>query len=148
MIGFGPHLVFDGAGCPIRRLTDLGPLYRVLDSLPDQIRMTKIMPPYVFRHGAAGTAEGLSGFVLIAESHITIHTFPQQACVNVDIFSCCEFDVEQALAQLRRAFAPRRAEWKLLDRGTEFPKRVGAVRSLVERDRRVVARGLGLEVPR
>jgi S-adenosylmethionine decarboxylase len=149
MLGFGPHLVFDGSGCPSTRLGDLGALYGLLDSLPDRIHMTKIMPPYVFRHGVAGEAsEGLSGFVLIAESHISVHTFPMRRFVNVDIFSCENFDVEDALAALREAFAPRRVDWKLLDRGREFPKHIGSTRAIVERDRRLIARGLGLEAPR
>ena len=149
MLGFGPHLVFDGRGCPAARLGDLDALYGLLDSLPDRIRMTKIMPPYVFRHGATGQAsEGLSGFVLIAESHISIHTFPARHFVNVDIFSCEHFDVEDALAALKQEFQPQRVEWKLFDRGREFPKHLERSRAIVERDRRTVARGLGLEAAR
>lgn len=149
MLGFGPHLVFDGHGCPAARLGDLDALYRLLDSLPDRIRMTKIMPPYVFRHGIGGRAsEGVSGFVLIAESHISVHTFPARKYVNVDIFSCEDFDVEDALLALRQAFAPRRVEWKLLDRGREFPKQIGPTRAIVARDRLLVAREIGLEASR
>ena len=37
MLGFGPHLVFDGFGCPSTRLSNLDALYRLLDSLPEQI---------------------------------------------------------------------------------------------------------------
>jgi S-adenosylmethionine decarboxylase len=149
MLGFGPHLVFDGQGCPAGRLGDLDSLYRLLDTLPDRIRMTKIMPPYVFRHGVAGGgAEGLSGFVLIAESHISVHTFPSRRFVNVDIFSCENFDVEDALSALREAFAPRRVDWKLLDRGREFPKQIAPTRAILERDRRHAARSLGLEASR
>ena len=145
-VGFGPHLVFDGFDCPHERLGDLGALYRLLDGLPDRIRMTKIMPPYVFRHGVAGDpAEGLSGFVLIAESHISLHTFPGRGYVNADVFSCERFDVEDALSALRDAFAPARVAWKLLDRGREFPKHIAASRAIVARDRRHVARSLGLE---
>jgi S-adenosylmethionine decarboxylase len=149
MLGFGPHLVFDGFGCPSARLGDLDALYGLLDSLPDRIHMTKIMPPYVFRHGEPGRpSAGVSGFVLIAESHVSIHTFPSRRYVNVDIFSCEDFDVEDALAALREAFAPKRVDWKLLDRGREFPKHIGSTRAIVERDRRLVARGVGLEASR
>jgi S-adenosylmethionine decarboxylase len=147
-LGFGPHLVYDGDGCPGSRLEDLDGLYRLLDSLPERIRMTRIMPPYVFRHRSARGDQGYSGFVLIAESHISIHAFPSRRHVNVDIFSCAPFDVETALAELRQRFRPRRVEWKLLDRGREFPKHIAGSRAIVERDRRLVARGLGLEVPR
>ena len=149
VMGFGPHLVFDGFDCLPERLGDLGALYRLLDGLPDRIRMTKIMPPYVFRHGVAGDpAGGLSGFVLIAESHISLHTFPARGYANADLFSCQKFDVGDALAALRDAFAPARVEWKLLDRGREFPKHIAASRAIVARDRRHVARGLGLEASR
>jgi S-adenosylmethionine decarboxylase len=148
MLGFGPHLVFDGQRCPAERLGDLDALYRLLDSLPDRIGMTRIMPPYVFRHGVGGSDQGLSGFVLIAESHISVHTFPSRRFVNVDIFSCENFDVEDALGALREAFAPERLDWKLLDRGREFPKQIGPTRAIVSRDRRSVGRGLGLGASR
>ena len=68
--------------------------------------------------------------------------------MNVDIFSCENFDVEDALLALREAFAPRRVDWKLLDRGLEFPKHIGPVRAILERDRRLVAREIGLEASR
>jgi S-adenosylmethionine decarboxylase len=147
--GFGPHLVFDGHGCPAERLSDLDGLYALLDRLPDQIGMTKIMPPYVFRHGRPGQpAAGLSGFVLIAESHISVHTFPDQGFANADVFSCEPFDAGIVLSALKKAFAPGRVEWKLFDRGREFPKNIGRSRATVLEDRWQVARNLGLEVSR
>jgi len=148
-LGFGPHLVFDAFDCPVRRLDDLASIYRLLDRLPEQIRMNKIMPPYVFRHaGPLEATEGLSGFVLIAESHVSIHTFPARGYVNVDIFSCENFDVEDALGILRHEFLPKRVEWKLLDRGREFPKHLARSRALVAKERSVLARGSGLEASR
>ncbi len=149
MTGFGPHLIYDGYGCPSPRLEDLQGLYRLLDELPDRIHMTKIMPPYVFRHGVRDGSQGLSGFVLIAESHISVHTFPARRFVNVDVFSCNAIDVEETLRALRDLFTPKRVDWKLLDRGLEFPKNIGDTRALVERDRRqVAARAMGLGVAR
>jgi S-adenosylmethionine decarboxylase len=148
-LGFGPHLVFDGHRCPVARLSDLDGLYALLDRLPVQIGMTKIMPPYVFRHGPAGRPlAGLSGFVLIAESHISVHTFPGQGFVNVDVFSCEHFDAGVVLGALKKTFAPGRVEWKLFDRGREFPKNIGQSRTTVLQDRWQVARSLGLEVSR
>src|SRR5438105_1076843 len=108
-VGFGPHLVFDGHGCPRGRLDDLDQLYTLLHHMPDDIGMTRIMPPYVFRH-RAGATDGLSGFVLIAESHISLHTFPDQGFVRADVFSCTTFDVQRVILALRRSFAPRRGE--------------------------------------
>jgi S-adenosylmethionine decarboxylase len=148
MVGFGPHLIYEGKGCPVHKLTDLGLLYRFLDELPERIHMTRIMPPYVFRHGAPGPLQGLSGFVLIAESHISLHTFPEHRRVSADVFSCLPFDTRDALAELARTFSAHHAAWKVLDRGTEFPKSIGGARALVERERHTMARSMGLEVPR
>jgi S-adenosylmethionine decarboxylase len=150
MTGFGPHLVYDAYGCPPSGLEDLQGLYRLLDTLPERIRMTKIMPPYVLRHAArGGVAGGLSGFVLIAESHISVHTFPSRKFMNADIFSCNPFEVEDALAVLRETFTPRRVDWKLLDRGLEFPKSIPGTRALLAQDRRrVTARALGIGADR
>ncbi len=147
--GFGPHLVFDGYGCSPERLGDMAEIYALLDTLPARIRMTKIMPPYVFRHATPGRGgDGVSGFVLIAESHIAVHTFPRPRFLNVDVFSCQTFDVELVLAALKEVFTPRRVEWKLLDRGLEFPKTIGSARAGVMQDRAWVARSLGLEALR
>jgi S-adenosylmethionine decarboxylase len=145
-LGFGPHLVFDGRGCPPTRLADLAHLYATLEGLPDRIGMTKIMPPYVFRHSQPGTPEGLSGFVLIAESHISLHTFPDTGHLHADVFSCRTFSAERVLAELKRAFVPRRAVWRVLDRGSEFPKSIARSRAAVAAQRRAAVMRLGLGV--
>ena len=149
MAGFVAHLVFDGFGCRSATLEDLKSLDGLLDGLPDHIHMTRIMPPHVFQNGVPGIDVGLSGFVFIAEGHVSVHTFPQRKFVSVDIFSCADFDVEDALRELTAAFRPKRVDWKLLDRGLDEPRHLGETRQRVERDRRaVVARAMGLGVLR
>ena len=92
------HLIVDGYGNSREKLEDLQLIYAILDGYPSQIGMTKVMPPYVVTHQDREVEDwGVSGFVIIAESHISIHTFPMRQCVNVDIFSCKDFIVEQAV---------------------------------------------------
>jgi S-adenosylmethionine decarboxylase len=143
-VGFGPHLTFDGSRCPVRRLDRFEALYDFLHHFPDRIGMTRIMPPYVLRQADGG----LAGFVLIAESHVSVHTFPAARRVMVDVFSCRSFDVEIAVAELKSLFCPARVEWKLLDRGHEFPRSIAGSRQVVLRERRAVARAMGLEASR
>jgi S-adenosylmethionine decarboxylase len=141
MVGFGPHLMLDGYGCDKQKLQDLNLIYRILDELPNQIGMTKIMPPYVFKYSGVRPEDwGLSGFVLIAESHISIHTFPEKHFVSVDIFSCKAFDANFAGAYLKEAFGMTKVDVTVLDRGTEFPKELNGAARLVRADRRRVAR--------
>jgi S-adenosylmethionine decarboxylase len=141
MTGFGPHLMLDGYGCAKKKLRDLNLVYKILEELPNRIGMTKIMPPYVFKYSGLKPEDwGVSGFVLIAESHISIHTFPEKNFVSVDIFSCKAFDSEQAETYLKKAFAMEKVECTVVDRGTEFPKEINGAAKVVRTHRRQVAR--------
>lgn len=141
MVGFGPHLMLDGYGCRKKKLQDLNLIYRILDEFPSRIGMTKIMPPYVFRSSGARPEDwGLSGFVLIAESHISIHTFPEKSFVSVDILSCKHFDSELATEFFEKTFEMEKVEQRELDRGTEFPKTVNGAAELVRLERCRIAR--------
>jgi S-adenosylmethionine decarboxylase len=141
MTGFGPHLMLDGYGCDRQKLEDLDLIYRILEDLPARIGMTRIMPPYVFKYSGLRPEDwGISGFVLIAESHISIHTFPEKQFVSVDIFSCKAFDADLAATYFKKAFHMTKAETNVLDRGTEFPKEINGAARMVRADRRRVAR--------
>src|SRR6266436_6298531 len=55
-----------------------------------------------------GAGDGVTGVVLLAESHISIHTWPESAFAAADIFMCGAADSNRALAVLLDAFAPVR----------------------------------------
>lgn len=134
--GFGTHLMLDGYGCDRERLENLSLIYNFLSEYPARIEMTKIMPPYVFRYEAKNQEDwGISGFVLIAESHISIHTFPEKNYLSLDIFSCKEFDSKRAIAHVSEMFGVQKSEVKLTDRGLEFPKDVRRSAHLVREER-------------
>ena len=148
MQGFGPHLMLDGYGCDGKTLEDIEQVYKMLDEIPAEIGMTKIMPPYVFRYNGAKEEDwGVSGFVLIAESHISIHTYPEKRYLSVDILSCKEFDADRATQLICDRFGIERVEQNLLDRGTEFPKDIARAARLVRGDRQRSASDRSLPEP-
>lgn len=57
-----------------------------------------------------GRRKGVSGVVVLAESHIAIHTWPERSYAAVDAFMCGACDPYKAVAVLREAFAPGRVE--------------------------------------
>ena len=57
--------------------------------------------------------------MVIAESHISIHTFPERGLVNVDVFSCKEFDPERVIKDVQAKFELTSVETHLLQRGLE-----------------------------
>lgn len=51
---------------------------------------------------------GVTGVAVLAESHISIHTWPERGYAAVDIFMCGGCDPYAAVPALERAFAPQR----------------------------------------
>jgi S-adenosylmethionine decarboxylase len=64
-----------------------------------------------------GDGGGVSGVSVLAESHITIHTWPERAYAAIDIFMCGDCDPNDCLAELQRTFKPERVETRSLRRG-------------------------------
>lgn len=61
---------------------------------------------------------GVSGVLLIAESHISVHTWPEDGFASVDIFTCGEeMDPEAAIHVLTRGFGAKEVDVKLHLRG-------------------------------
>jgi S-adenosylmethionine decarboxylase len=135
-VGFGLHLTLDGYGGSYERLTDLDLIYQFLETCPDMIHMTKIMPPHVFKyHGKVPEDWGVSGFVIIAESHISIHTFPEHGYLSLDVFSCKDFEYKQAVDYVTELFGLSHYEINLLDRGLEFPRNATVVEHILRQER-------------
>ena len=115
------HLIVDGKGADPEKLKDVDLIYNFLDEYPDKIGMTKIVPPHVYTYyGQTPEDWGVSGFVIIAESHISIHTFPDKGYVNIDIFSCKEFDATSSLHDVQATFSLPEVEVWTLERGLEY----------------------------
>lgn len=114
------HLLIDGYGADPERLWDQNFLRDFLDEYPVRLGMTKITKPKVMHYNAPVEADsGITGFVVIAESHISVHTFPHRRYVNIDIFSCKSFDNGKALEEVQQIFGLQRVKSWLVDRGLE-----------------------------
>ncbi|MBI2996128.1 MAG: S-adenosylmethionine decarboxylase [Candidatus Melainabacteria bacterium] len=138
---FGPHLLLEAYGSPREKLIDVGKISGLLDILPEKLEMTKIMPPYVFKYDGGNIKEdwGISGVVLIAESHIALHTFPEKEFFTLDIFSCKDFDVRFAVDFVLDTLEPVHFDETVLTRGREFPRSIGRAAKIVHGERRRIA---------
>ena len=130
------HVTIDGFGGDPERLASEELVRDLLERYPARIGMTKIAPPHVQRYvGEKPQDWGISGFVLIAESHISIHTFPKHRYLWMDIFSCKGFDTAQALEDVRQEFALADIRTHVLERGLEYPHAVAAALPLTAAER-------------
>lgn len=88
------HILIDIKGANNEILNNQESLTEFLKTLPGIIGMHVLKGPEI----AVGIPEnpGLSGFVIIDYSHISIHTFTQYQEALVDIFSCKPYRQEDA----------------------------------------------------
>ncbi len=133
---YGPQLVVDLYKCDAKKLADKKFIKKLLSEFPAKIGMRKISKVFVFKYNPKNKEEqGLSAFVLIAESHITIHTYPLRQLAKIDIVSCKGFDQEKATAMLKKTFNAKEAEAKSLYRGKHYPKNLKKSAELAKKER-------------
>jgi S-adenosylmethionine decarboxylase len=60
---------------------------------------------------------GISGVAVLAESHISIHSWPERRYAALDVFMCGDAQPELCVEVLRRAFKPKRIAVEELLRG-------------------------------
>lgn len=122
---FGIHLTIDGYGGDEALLNNMDNIFKCLEELPKLLGMRTITTPYVVRVKANEQKDpgGLSGFVMIAESHISIHTFPLDCFVSIDVYTCQnELDDQIVINYFTQAFDLQEIETNRLIRGTRWGK--------------------------
>lgn len=62
---------------------------------------------------------GVTGVLLLAESHISIHTWPELGFAAIDVFMCAGCEPMNAMRGLKSFFRPERTSIKTLRRGEE-----------------------------
>ncbi len=60
---------------------------------------------------------GVSGIVVIAESHLSIHTWPEKNYAAIDIFTCGEMDIKTAIDEFKKGFNAKKATYNIIPRG-------------------------------
>ncbi|MAQ59358.1 adenosylmethionine decarboxylase [bacterium] len=123
---FGVHMLFDAYNCDPKKLSDKIFLEKLLHELPKVLGMHSLMQPTVLEVGELNEKDpgGISGFVLIAESHISFHTFPKRGFVTADIYTCQDqLDTETAINYLQSAFGTKDCDMSVHDRGVRYPAR-------------------------
>lgn len=60
---------------------------------------------------------GVTGVALLAESHISVHTWPEFDYAAFDVFMCGQSAAEEAVSLLKAVFQPQKIEVKQINRG-------------------------------
>lgn len=89
---FGPHLIYE---CDLQKEISMQNLYCALDIFPKAIGMTQITRPFLMLDQIR-LPQYLSGIILLAESHISIHQNILEKKAYIDVFSCNKFEFNNA----------------------------------------------------
>lgn len=126
----GLHLTADLRDCPVDRAVMTEPdALRVLCLRSVQSAGLQPVGELFHRFAPApsarsGAAVGITGVVLLAESHLAVHTWPEIASVTLDVY-VCNFGVDNSarahtlLDALLAGFAPGRVERHAIERGSK-----------------------------
>ena len=112
------HLMLELYGCDRELLSDEALVRRALDEYPARVGMDKVSPVHLYDIETSNPLDaGLSGFVVIAQSHVSLHAWPEYGEVDIDICSCKEFSQEDAIAFAKEMFQTDDVEAHFVVRG-------------------------------
>jgi S-adenosylmethionine decarboxylase len=108
----GEHALLDIAGA--RRLDDPAFLDRVMHEAAAAAG-ARVIGAYMHHFGRG---EGVTGVLMLAESHISVHTWPERDFAAFDVFMCGDASTARAVECIERAFPEGRARRQVVARGT------------------------------
>ena len=107
----GTHLILDLWGAD--RLDDQDHIERALRQIVEKAKAT-LLHIHLHRFTPNG---GISGVAVLAESHISVHTWPERGYAAFDVFMCGNAQPERSVEVLRQMFSPGRVDVKTYLRG-------------------------------
>jgi S-adenosylmethionine decarboxylase len=124
-ISFGEHLTLDGYGGDPKKLNDKKIVMRFISDLPKKINMRILGKPVLYwaNEGHIKDPGGWSGFVVVVESHISIHTFPKRCFVSADVYTCNAEGMDKKFVEkyFKKLFDISDIEVGHIKRGTRYP---------------------------
>ena len=115
--------MLDAYNCDPKILNEADLVYKILDVLPEKIGLKKLMKPYVLfaKGNKKRDPGGWSGFVMIQESHISLHTFIKRRFITADVYSCKKFNAKKVINYFKKAFKTKDIETYVETRGKKYP---------------------------
>jgi S-adenosylmethionine decarboxylase len=109
----GDHLIIDFWGA--EPLNDIPTMKKAMIEAVEVSGATLL---HIHLHHFSSTG-GISGVAVLAESHISVHTWPEKKYAAFDIFMCGNAEPKKALLALEKALSPQKTKLTKIERGLE-----------------------------
>ena len=122
---FGLHLMLEAYNCDPKKLNNFKIIYTALSRLTKLLKMHSLTKPYVVlaEDNKKHDPGGWSGFIMIQESHISIHTFVKRHFLTADVYSCKKFNTKIAITYIKKKFKSNDIEHQIVIRGKKYPEK-------------------------
>lgn len=115
---WGKHLMIDAYGIDEKKLKDRRAVMQLLRGLPKKFKMRPLSKGEIKKVASEDYPDwGLSGFIMLYESHISLHTWPEEGYVAMDLYSCKDFDEKAITEYLKEFWDAKKVKAKLVIRG-------------------------------
>ena len=98
----GKHLFIDADRENNLMYNSISSIYELMEEIIKKLLLRRLTPPFVIK--GVESNPGLTGFMIIDSSHISIHSFKNERKVAMDIYSCKDFEHEKILDFLKKKF--------------------------------------------
>jgi len=113
VISLGQHFIVELYGCSPKSISDSVSVQSVLLKSAEIAKANIVL--YDFQQLKN---QGVSGAIVISESHFSVHTWPQKGYASLDIFTCGEtMNEEAAINHIKESFQSQKMELGRLERG-------------------------------
>ncbi|MFA5986092.1 MAG: adenosylmethionine decarboxylase [Parcubacteria group bacterium] len=119
----GFHFLIEFFGCDIEQINDVNFWKQVLHASIEGTTMESLHD-FFFEF----EPQGITGYLLLSSSHISIHTWPENNYVVCDVFTCAiEAETERAVQYLKEHITYECVEIKKIQRGYRVARKGGAI---------------------
>lgn len=115
---WGKHLIIDAYGIEYKKLKNYQSIKQLLKDLPKVFKMRPLGNVSVKKVASDFYPDwGVSGFIMLYESHISLHTWPEEGYVAMDLYSCKDFDDKAIVKYLKDYWDTKKMKIKVVIRG-------------------------------
>lgn len=109
----GQHYLIDLHGIPAQPACDIQLIERTLLQAAQLAKATVLQQHF----HSFGVGQGVTGVLLLSESHISIHTWPEHQLAAIDIFMCGKHQAEAAIRYIQQNLPHQQANIQVISRG-------------------------------